>query len=740
MLSCEEKAIMFCIKCGVKLPEETKFCYKCGNKAELKDVVQVVDSNNGITEEPRNESTRVSAIVPMDAPLITESEATTLVKAKKMKGKTKAIVVLLVVIFAGVGIGATLWFLNEPLNDPIVEAESVYWLGEAPSAQTVAASLWSINEATVTGTGIGADDYILSVSPSGRYFLVVDANRTPNLQAGRPSNQFGIDIEHISLYTYRAGRLMQTHRININAATNQALNDTIVTTDDLNVTWSPDESRVLISPGVEMKRSFSNFQRINSDIYLINFAVGTIENLTGWYNEPETIFDGADLDFMPQWIDDTNIRFIRYRYEEHFNEDYDDYDSLWLILLKKMDLRTGNVELMTELSRDDRVPAVIYDYAVHGNYVYFSKFTLTGPLDSPFDVSGFFSTRIGTQQASPNLLVSLSDMQQNVNEGILGELIRVEISPDGRWALLTASYPRFWQLDIPTTYGPYAVSIDAAYSHVTRRPWIPMHGVVLFDLYEGRVANPFVSSDLYPTTVIVTAATFAPDGKSLIFAAFGSGGLWSPSRINETTLYQVRLDDGSFDAIRIFATELGDGPAFSISWLENNALWIGSTWYGNPRFSDTLPNVVIPASFEVFGDFAGEAQPFATQQQTPPTNVAEKNWTDLGIVQIPSTWDASIGPDGAWYINAEGINGTFHMTAFWLFDGDIDYFWVNSDASFGFGFDDGGSGHEFQFSDMNIWVNEDLVGLSLWHGGDQSIINLNWEVINDVIRSLTPSR
>jgi len=128
----------------------------------------------------------------------------------------------------------------------------------------------------------------------------------------------------------------------------------------------------------------------------------------------------------------------------------------------------------------------------------------------------------------------------------------------------------------------------------------------------------------------------------------------------------------------------------------------------------------------------------------PPTaphqpQVVEQ-WIDLGIVQIPPTWDASIGPDDTWYINAEGVNGTFHMTAFWLFDGDIDYFWANSDASFGFGFDDGGGGHEFQFSDMNIWVNEDMVGLSLWHGGDQSIINLNWEVINDVIRSLTSSR
>jgi hypothetical protein len=95
--------------------------------------------------------------------------------------------------------------------------------------------------------------------------------------------------------------------------------------------------------------------------------------------------------------------------------------------------------------------------------------------------------------------------------------------------------------------------------------------------------------------VIATAATFAPDGKSLLCAIIGDGGEWTTGSYDKTALYQIRLDDGSFQAVRILKTDVLETPT-KLSWLENNSLLIR----GDGIPPDYPVQIIIPAAFERF--------------------------------------------------------------------------------------------------------------------------------------------
>jgi len=112
---------------------------------------------------------------------------------------------------------------------------------------------------------------------------------------------------------------------------------------------------------------------------------------------------------------------------------------------------------------------------------------------------------------------------------------------------------------------------------------------MLFDLENNTLADPFTDKALHPDVAIVTAADFAPDGKSLICSVFGDGGIWIMNSFNEFALYQIRLDDGSFDAVRILETDTFGAPPSMFSWLENNSLWIKASWASNPL---SMPKVL----------------------------------------------------------------------------------------------------------------------------------------------------
>jgi hypothetical protein len=148
----------------------------------------------------------------------------------------------------------------------------------------------------------------------------------------------------------------------------------------------------------------------------------------------------------------------------------------------------------------------------------------------------------------------------------------------------------------PTTFDP-----SSAISWVTNTRWIPCHNVILYDLENNRIVDPFIDDALQPDVVIVTGATFAPDGKSLLCAVFGDGGIWYMADYEISTLYQIRLDDGSFDAMRIFKTYVPAVPDM-LSWLENNSLLIRSFEGIRPRYT---VQIVMPAAFERYADKQG---------------------------------------------------------------------------------------------------------------------------------------
>jgi len=419
-----------------------------------------------------------------------------------------------------------------------------YWPDKVPDSQTVETAIWSIYNENITDMGINADDRILSVSPSGRYFLIVDAAKNYDIVERRPGNPIGSAARHVSQYTYQDGRFIRISRININPTTDPMWNDIVISSDSISVVWSPDESRILIAHSTMENRNIHNLRNMSANIYLINFACGYAVNLTGWHYVSEGMGDGGYLDFLPRWIDDSSFHFVRYKTDEY----------TWIIHLMSMNAETKNIEFLTDLSAYGRV-ALVLDYVIHGDAIYFSRFDV-GDIHagiSHHDVSGFYVASLDGEYAKPNLLVSIVNMNMH---RFSNDIIRVQVSQDGRWALLTVSDTRFLVADIPLADGydlPYGPQPDPneAMSIVFRDKWIPHHGVVLYDLYKNEIVNPFIDKQLRPDVVIVTGATFAPDGNSLLFSVFGSGGPWVWESFNTSTLYQVRLDDSSFDAVII---------------------------------------------------------------------------------------------------------------------------------------------------------------------------------------------
>jgi len=181
-----------------------------------------------------------------------------------------------------------------------------------------------------------------------------------------------------------------------------------------------------------------------------------------------------------------------------------------------------------------------------------------------------------------------------------------EVSYDGRWALLTILDRRILMRDFPLADCPENPQSDpsSAISMVTGRPWTPFHNVILFDLYNNTIVDPFINSGLIPTKVVVTAATFAPDGKSLLCIVFGDSDMWTLASFAETSVWQVCLADNPLEAIRVFRRDISEYSSSilltRISWLDNDLLWIRPTWMEFPFRTSHL--LTIPAAFETLND------------------------------------------------------------------------------------------------------------------------------------------
>jgi len=216
----------------------------------------------------------------------------------------------------------------------------------------------------------------------------------------------------------------------------------------------------------------------------------------------------------------------------------------------------------------------IPNYAIHENYVYFSLAV------APFGENGLFVTSLDNDD-SPIKLLSFEDIHGgNRYRGTFRGLSSLEISSDGRWALLTVHDNRVHMMDIPLIDMDELPQGDPlnAISRVTGWPWSSHHNVVLFDLQSNTMIDPFVQEGIREGDVLVMAATFAPDGKSVISQVFGDGGEWRLDSFDQISVWQTDLESGNFESSRIFQREGEFGGVSSrISRLENNSYWIRDT-------------------------------------------------------------------------------------------------------------------------------------------------------------------
>ena len=142
---------------------------------------------------------------------------------------------------------------------------------------------------------------------------------------------------------------------------------------------------------------------------------------------------------------------------------------------------------------------------------------------------------------------------------------------------------------------------------------------------------------------------------------------------------------------------------------------------------------------------------FAACNRSTDTIIATTNWIDLGIISIPSTLTYD-EPDihGGILINGDILTPNIDIWGgTWLFASPYTGFSASVDEliesekagslnSNRFLFDDGHMGFMFEFDESISWRREDnMMGLSLRHGGDISIFANNEDLILSIARTLT---
>jgi len=444
------------------------------------------------------------------------------------------------------------------------------WLIDAPDSDALETILCEANEDSFP---LEEEGYILSISPSGKNILVANVSWEFNLYDRRPPiNIAGQDAKYIALYTKNNGQFELAGRMYVDS-TWEAWNDVVVSADGASVSWSPDERRVVISASCALPSQ--QLPSANANIFVIDLDNMAVEQLTHDYSN-----------FLPRWIDSNSISFIRYA----FNDSGD-----LMVKLMRMNMNSRNAQLWADLSGEGNL-MFISCYAVHGNFVYYTKESFTGTQ------AGFYIAELTGNNANPRQLINIVDFIEYNETLHRFNLTNVQISPDGRWVILTKLNDRVMRRDIPMADCVEFPQTDpsAAISFVFNRPMAPHHHVMIFDLQNSQLANPFVSDGLRPYQVIVTAATFAPDGQSIIAAVFGDGSPWVRANEEVTTLWQIDLASPNFDAVRIYRTEVDHSLFIThISWLGSNALWIRSSTWGYRAAA--MPHVlVVPGAFGGF--------------------------------------------------------------------------------------------------------------------------------------------
>ena len=546
---------MFCINCGKRIEDSGKFCPYCG--AEIPESITRELAHAHSADSVSHDGTALPEANLPAAPATSNSTAVPPANRKKSGKRWILVTAGFALVIAA---AAILFFTNRKTGD--------YWPKAAPDAQTVESAIWKYDSNAIDGLSV------ISVSPSGKYILAADQVKlnVSQINAAGIPNSFGRLPDCLFIYTNQNGVYTQTGSIKIDVASNLELSSTLGVCRENGVAWSADEQCAVLTVGTNNRQTIGT---THSNLYLADFSKQTFQKLTG-------ASDAGQQNLLPQWADSDTIRFIRW---------VKDADKGFIAKLMSISLKTGKEALLSDLSGSAK-NTFIDDYKVSGESVYFSRDCLD------LKDTGFYKAQLDGGKAPPTCLLNLWDIRTNNTQPYAQLFSSVQISSDGRWACLTALDQRLAARDIPTADDPVKPQSDpnSAKSSITGKAWVPCHDVLLYDLKSSKLVDPFVDHALRPDVVIATAATFAPDGKSLLCAVFGDGGKWTMECFSKTALYQIRLDDGSFKAVKIFKTDVLTTPN-RLTWLENNAVLI-RTWEGIPPGNPV--QIMMPAAFKRF--------------------------------------------------------------------------------------------------------------------------------------------
>ena len=401
----------------------------------------------------------------------------------------------------------------------------------------------------------GANLTTVSVSPSGKYIAAVDRSKLSKEDrfAAGIGNPMGRLPEAICLFSWQGDyyQLYQTYPID--KETHLELSSILGAGADM--AWNEDETRCIISckwgAASETNAYINNY---HSNMYLLDLADGSFQRLTD-NSEP------CEHCALPAWSGSDTVCFLRLSNRNNF-----------LNSLCEINLTTGRETKLADLYSANGAVSVVYDWQMVGQQIYYIVEAYTGG-------SGFYVSPVGGLEVSARCLVNLMKELRETNRHpyctVFGQM---EISSNGRWACLTVVDQRVPTLDFPFADNPSQPQSDPAnaISVRTKRPWVPCHNVFLYDLSQNRLVNPFTDKALTPTKAVVTAACFAPDGKSLLCTVFGDGQPWTIAEQTRTTFYQIDLTDVWFKATRVFEMELASSLWFpeGIRWMADNTLCI----------------------------------------------------------------------------------------------------------------------------------------------------------------------
>ena len=431
--------------------------------------------------------------------------------------------------------------------------EPVYWPSDVPDPT---GTDWRFDPADIAADGARRLTTV-SVSPSGNIVAAVDRSaidRSSQHAAG-VANPFGRLPDAIYLFAKKDGRYVPDKRIAVDPQEQLELSSLLG--GGCEFSWSGDESRVVVTGKWTAAGTSVSYATVShTNLYLLDVVTGEARRLTGNSAAGEHCV-------LARWTDQDTVRFVRIGMEDG-----------WQNSLCEIDVVTGEETVLAGLySAGGAATAPLY-WQVSDGTVYYVLYGMKGQ-------TGFYATPLGGGEGSARCLV---DPAQDLVETNLHPycsscgFTRAEISADGNWACLTVYDQRVDRLDFPFADHATMPQSDPghAVSVVTHRPWVPCHNVFLYDLRRERLVDPFTDPSLAPTSAVVTAACFAPDGQSLLCAVFGDDGEWTIDDLTRTSFWQVDLPGGERAPVRVLETELDSSLSFpeGIQWLKDNSLCV----------------------------------------------------------------------------------------------------------------------------------------------------------------------